>query len=322
MNAHSTPRTRTPRTRAPRTRAITTTVPRVGRVTRVAMMTFSVLTAVTLRLAASTAPAHGRANVVTVTARDYAFEAPDTLPAGLTTIRLVSRGQDLHHLLLVELKDGKAPADLLGALKPEGPLPTWAKLLGGPNAPAPGGESNATLSLRPGHYAILCVIPAPDGVPHVAKGMVRPLTVVPARGAQALATRRDAALPAADVTLTLRDYGFEFSKPLTPGKHVIRVRNAAAQPHEVEFFRVAPGKSIQDFLAWERKRNGPPPAIPLGGVNGLERGAENNVALELTPGEYGMICFFPDANDGQPHFAHGMVKQFTVSAAATQAAPH
>jgi hypothetical protein len=115
------------------------------------------------------------------------------------------------------------------------------------------------------------------------------------------------------LTLTLRDYGFEFSKPLTPAKHVIRVRNAASQPHEVEFFRVAPGKSIRDFLPWERKRAGPPPAMPLGGVNGLERGAENNVALELTPGEYGMICFFPDSKDGQPHFAHGMITQFTVS---------
>jgi hypothetical protein len=150
------------------------------------------------------------------------------------------------------------------------------------------------------------------------KGMARSLTVVPAHGAPALATPRGAALPDADVTLTLRDYGFEFSEPLSPGKHVIRVRNAAAQAHEVEFFRITPGKSIQDFFAWERKRVGPPPAIPLGGVNGLEQGAENNVALELTPGEYGMICFYPYAKDGQPHFAHGMIKQFTVSGGAPQ----
>jgi hypothetical protein len=35
--------------------------------------------------------------------------------------------------------------------------------------------------------------------------------------------------------------------------------------------------------------------------------------MEFTPGEYGMLCFIPDAKDGKPHIAHGMMKQFTVN---------
>jgi hypothetical protein len=36
------------------------------------------------------------------------------------------------------------------------------------------------------------------------------------------------------------------------------------------------------------------------------------VTLTLTAGEYGLLCFIPDAKDGKPHFVHGMIKQFVV----------
>jgi hypothetical protein len=32
----------------------------------------------------------------------------------------------------------------------------------------------------------------------------------------------------------------------------------------------------------------------------------------MTPGNYVMLCFLPDAKDGKPHLDHGMVKEFTV----------
>ena len=40
-------------------------------------------------------------NVITVVAGDYSFQAPDTIPAGLTTIRLVNEGKELHHLIVM-----------------------------------------------------------------------------------------------------------------------------------------------------------------------------------------------------------------------------
>jgi hypothetical protein len=33
---------------------------------------------------------------------------------------------------------------------------------------------------------------------------------------------------------------------------------------------------------------------------------------DLTPGEYLLICFLPDAKDGKPHFVHGMMQQIKV----------
>lgn len=42
-----------------------------------------------------------------------------------------------------------------------------------------------------------------------------------------------APMPTPAVTMTLADYDFVLSSPLTAGAHVIEVKNAAMQPHEV-----------------------------------------------------------------------------------------
>jgi hypothetical protein len=92
----------------------------------------------------------------------------------------------------------------------------------------------------------------------------------------------------------------------------VRVRNAAAQPHEVFVARLAPGKTAQDALAWLEKMQGRRRSSRWAGVVGLATGMANDIALDLAPGEYAFFCFLPDAKDGKPHVAHGMVRQFTV----------
>ena len=110
---------------------------------------------------------------VTVTATDYSFAVPDTIPAGLTELRLLNRGTEMHHVMLVRLDAGRTMADLFVAMQPEAPLPAWAHEAGGPNTPGPGGESNVILRLVAGRYAMICVIPSSDGKPHVMKGMAK-----------------------------------------------------------------------------------------------------------------------------------------------------
>jgi uncharacterized cupredoxin-like copper-binding protein len=248
---------------------------------------------------------------VTIVARDYAFDAPDSVPAGVITFHLVNHGTDLHHVVLIRLDAGHTAQDFVAAfgtaMSTNGPLPDWAAFFGGPNPPAPGMEATATLALQPGHYLVTCLVPSPDGVSHIMKGMVRPLTVTGAKSTDPL--------PAAGVTMTLVDYGFQLSRPLVAGRQTIRVRNAAAQRHEVLLLRLAPNRSISDLPAWVDTRNGPPPGLPLGGVSPIAPGVEANITVDLIPGEYGLICFVSDATDGKPHFMHGMMHQFTVAPA-------
>jgi uncharacterized cupredoxin-like copper-binding protein len=247
-------------------------------------------------------------NDVTVRTRDFVFlDLPDTIPSGATNIRLLNEGPDLHHVWLVRLEEGKTVADLMKAMgTTHGALPAWAVDVGGPNTPVPGESTAATLDLEAGRYALICVIPAKDGVPHVMKGMVRELTVVP--------NKTPAPLPKADIVLTLKDYSFEFDKPVKRGVQTIRVENAAQQSHEVVLLQLQPGKKVQDMLAWfSNGQAGPPPGKPIGGTTGFAQGEVNMITHDFAPGNYGMICFVPDAKDGKAHVAHGMVSEFTVT---------
>jgi hypothetical protein len=257
--------------------------------------------------ATATEPPKAAPATVTVTATDFRFDAPATAPAGAVTIHLINHGKELHQVQLVKLEDGKTAADFAKALQTPGPPPSWIKFVGGPNGIAPGQEARATSVLAPGSYMYLCFIPSQDGVMHAAKGMVRPFEVTATSGAMAEA-------PAADVTITLTDYAFDSSQPLTARAHTILVKYAGPQAHEIVLLRLPPGKKAEDFGRWaETGMKGPPPAEPLGGVGFLDKGSEGSFTADLTPGDYGFICFVPDAKDGKPHLAHGMMKTITVN---------
>jgi uncharacterized cupredoxin-like copper-binding protein len=120
-------------------------------------------------------------------------------------------------------------------------------------------------------------------------------------------------MPEAHFTVTLNDYSFTWSSPPPAGEHVIRVVNAGPQPHEVFIARLEPGKKAADLLAWFGSgMQGPPPGSAMGGTVGIRPGGEQQIRVNLTPGEYGLYCFIEDAGDHKPHFEHGMVTQFTV----------
>ena len=245
-------------------------------------------------------------NVVTVTARDFAYDAPAEIPAGMTTFHLVNQGPDVHHLQLVKLEQGKTVDELVKALKPGTHMPDWAVQMGGPNTPRPGGGiSDGTVKLDPGSYAMICLIPAPDGVPHFVKGMTKTLTVTPSETAAAPE-------PTADIVVKLVDYDFQFSQPLTPGRHTIRFENPGPQAHEMFIAKLSPGTTAEKFLEWIEKPKGPPTAEPIGGITSIERGGVNFFTGDFSAGDYGLYCFEPDEKTGKPHLAHGMMKQIKV----------
>ena len=241
--------------------------------------------------------------VVTVRAMDFAFQLPDTIAGGLVTVRMVNDGADLHHVFVVKLEDGRTASELLQTMSAHAPMPAWARELGGPNAVAPGDTSDVTVELPAGNYVFLCVIPAKDGVPHVMKGMFKPVVVT--AGAAAAPPRHDA-------SMILDDYTFGLDQVIAAGRRTVRVENRAAQSHEVLFVQLAPGKTGHDVLAWLESQQGPPPGRPVGGTVGMATGVVNYVTADFPPGEYALICFLPDAGDGRPHFLHGMMQHVTV----------
>jgi len=249
---------------------------------------------------AAAPPAPAAPSMVHVTATDYAFEAPDTLPSGVTTFHLMNEGKEPHHVVLV-----KMPFAEFQKANPAGPPPADLVVLGGPNAAPPSGTAEATVDLTPGSYTMVCFIPAADGKLHMMKGMARGLEVT-----QGTST---AAMPVADITVKLTDYAFEITGPLTAGRHVVRVEDVGPQMHELIMVKLEPGKTVQQMAAWLEKPAGPPPGALINGASPMTPGVANTTTVDFTAGDYGLICFVTDSKDGKPHIAHGMIKQITVN---------
>jgi hypothetical protein len=115
---------------------------------------------------------------VTVIGLDYAFQAPDTLPAGSTTLSLINRGAVRHEVLLFLLNEGVRPGEFLRATVEQ------RLSLGHPVGAVfaePGQTAAAQLVVdlaRGRSYVLLCVIrDAPDKPPHVTLGMAKALMV-------------------------------------------------------------------------------------------------------------------------------------------------
>ena len=246
-------------------------------------------------------------SAVIFVAHDYGFAGPDRIPAGVTTMQVVNKGQDPHHIQLLKLLQGKTAEDFRAAITADpARLPKWIKFVGGPNAILPGSDAVATMNLAEGEYLLICIIPNKEGVPHMALGMQKPLSV---RGAKPSLVSE----PKAGVTITLADFRFTQSQPITAGSHTIQVMNHGTQPHEVVVLKLDPGASAKDFgAAFEPGASGPPPGKPLGGVVGIESGAHAYFNARFERGRYGLICFFLDPTTGKPHFAQGMTSEFTV----------
>jgi hypothetical protein len=129
--------------------------------------------------------------------------------------------------------------------------------------------------------------------------------------------------PAADLSITLTDYDFQLSQPLVAGTYVVQVENAGAQAHEITIAALLPGKALQDFITWDQGggRGPPPTGRWLGGVSALDAGGHAQFTTTFVPGNYLLLCFWPDAKDGKPHIVHGMAKQISVAAISTNSAP-
>ncbi len=263
---------------------------------------------------------------ITIGAEDFAFALPDTIVGGLVQFDLVNYGQEDHHAQFLRLNDGvsRAQFDSLFAVVMEA-VPTEgdvaflrlfeiATVAGGPAVISPGGRTDVAMELAAGEYIILCFIPSPDGVPHLAKGMTRWLTVT---------APTDAAPepPVAAGRVDMVDFAFAELPAMDSGRVVLQVTNSGAEPHEMAVLRLegAPLEQVlQMFTEPPPSGGAPPPGPPpfrfMGGLQAIMPGQRAWVTLDLPPGDYALICFIPSpANDGQPHAALGMVRAFTIS---------
>ena len=248
------------------------------------------------------------AQKVNIVAREYSFDAPATLEGGVVQFTFSNRGNEPHFVGLARVNEGRTFEDVRAALTaplpspgsaPAGPPPS--EDFGGTPTIHPGVEGEMAFNIPAGDYVFFCQIPAPDGVPHSAKGMLKDLTVT--EGAEGT-------LPEADQTMVATDFAFDRAPSLKAGTNVLRLRNNGRQLHELSVIELASGKTVDDMVAWARQPSGPPPARYLGGV-AIKAGEEATATLDLAEGRtYAVICEIPDfLGDFAPHVTKGMHTQ-------------
>lgn len=261
---------------------------------------------------------------VAVGAGEYSFTSPDSFAGGLVQIKLNNTGKENHHAQFVRLNDGvtlpQFQQALLEAVQAQFQGPALGKVFGavtfqgGPATTAPGKSTDVTLNLSQGSYVMLCFVSDPQGVPHMARGMIKPFSVTAAAATQP-------ALAKAAGNVELNDFAFTtIPSDLKVGKYTWAVTNKGKEIHEMGMLRLkAPAAQIQQILAGpppapgSARPAGPPPFEDAGGFQAITPGMTGWTTVELEKGEYALVCFVPSpANQGKPHVALGMVRTFTV----------
>jgi hypothetical protein len=250
-------------------------------------------------------PSGAGAHEVTMIGREYAFEAPEKVPAGLLNFTFQNQGAAVHHAQIARLNDGVTFDKLMAAFKQgETAALPLITVVGGPSLIDPGTTARVTLDLKPGAYALLCLVPDAEGIPHLAHGMARPLTITGDATAQPE--------PQADLTISMADFQYSMPGEVDSGPQVWKVVNDGVQPHELVLHKLAPGKTAEDIIAFFHHPQGQPPFTNAGGMQGLLQGGAGWAHLDLEPGTYVAICYSPDPASGKRHMDLGMVKTLSV----------
>src|SRR5205085_6427489 len=149
------------------------------------------------------------ANTINFDATEYSYTLPDSIPAGPVTLTMRNVGKEAHHAQFVKFNTGVTFQQFAAALQQgQGPALALVSFQGGTGSLDPGTNTETvSLTLTPGDYAVLCFLTGADGIPHFAKGMIKPITVTAATGATA------ATKPNTTITITLKD--FDFDSPST-----------------------------------------------------------------------------------------------------------
>lgn len=241
--------------------------------------------------------------IVDVDAGNYFFRAPDTLHAGRTEFRMTNAGG--HHVMVIaRLDSGKTMADVAAIPDTASESPTWMADMGGPITGDSNGVTSASLDLTPGRWLLYCYFGDDNGVPHFAKGMIKEIIVTGPAAAPSPA-------PEPDVFVTVSDFAYTLSRPLTAGRHTLRFINTGAQGHEIIIDRLNDGAHQADWVA-AQARHAPRPARSAGGLGSLPAGHSMDLTADFAPGNYLWFCYFGDPATGKKHVDLGMITEMRV----------
>jgi hypothetical protein len=250
---------------------------------------------------------------------DGKLTGTETIAAtGYAQVQFQNNSDQPYDIAIDRLKEGKTPDDLEVATRavaeaftthpekiPEATKTYYetSETIGGVSA-APNASATVGVLLEPGIYVIS---PTCGGCPPSNEGS---LVLTVSEGASAAA-------PTPDLTVELTEFHFRgLPEELSSGKHLWEMNNTGEQGHYLGLFKLAEGKTQDDFLAWMATMgpegpSGPPPGEMAGGSFFITGGQRYFYSVELTPGVYVAYCPVADFS-GTPHDVLGMRQTLIV----------
>lgn len=110
------------------------------------------------------------------------------------------------------------------------------------------------------------------------------------------------------------DTSFDFPRHVTTGTTLWRVSNTGSEPHVAEFYRLLPGRTTQDLLAYLRgESTARKPFDSTANIGMVAQGETVYVPVDFKDGDWVAICFVSDQDDpALTHVMNGMISEFQV----------
>ena len=115
--------------------------------------------------------------------------------------------------------------------------------------------------------------------------------------------------PPGAVQVKMREYAFDYSKAIAPGRVVFRVTNVGRLSHSLTLVSLPEEfPPLDEQLHSDTRRA----AATIARLPARSAGSTGTFAVDLQPGRYGLVCFVQD-DDGIIHALKGMNSEFRVA---------
>jgi hypothetical protein len=257
-------------------------------------------------------------NSLAVKASEYTYQFKGHPKSGWTEIDFQNSGVENHMMEIVQLKPGVTAKQLKAAALSEdqsafekiaAPGASPNGVPGTPNLLSPKQHTSTMTQLAAGHYGALCFLPAPDGSPHVAHGMVKVFDV--AKGKSSLKPPTSGV-----IDTTISDSAITFPAENIGRNFTTKVTNTGTTLHDFTLVKINSGKTIDDVKSYYdalfngQKPAGEAPGELVGGILGLEPGGTAYLIQTLPAGHYGYASTQGDAPNDD--FTKGLKGEFDV----------
>lgn len=249
-------------------------------------------------IGAGNAPPMATSDVV-ISIDETGIQGPREVANGLIKMTLHNSGEAYHALFVSRLAADTTLQEAMAL--PPGVDASTSTLVGGGFLMS-GASYEVLLDLAPGAYYLVDFIAETPVAHEFVVGEIVTATT---------------SAPTTTVTLTEQEFVFVMPDQVAAGSHWWQIENTGQQPHDLSLYKLENGLTLASLLETvqaEESQPGPRSLLPLEQW-ATGPGQTNWLHLNLTAGDYVILCLTPDFSTmppGESHYRKGMARAFTV----------